>query len=75
MKIFLSARPEVRAARRAEELTGDIAAIAADMAERDRKDSTRETSPTRKASDAHEIDTSDIGVAAVVAEVVRFAEL
>ena len=75
VKIFLSARPEVRAARRAEELTGDIAAIAADMAERDRKDSTRESSPTKRASDAHEIDTSDIGVADVVAEVVRFADL
>jgi 3-phosphoshikimate 1-carboxyvinyltransferase len=75
VKIFLSARAEVRAARRAEELPGELAAIAADMAERDRKDSTREISPTRKASDAHEIDTSDIGVAEVVARVVEYAEL
>ncbi len=74
VKIFLSARPEVRAARRAEELPGELAAIAADMAERDRKDSTREISPTRKAADAHEIDTSDIGVTDVVAKVVRYAE-
>jgi 3-phosphoshikimate 1-carboxyvinyltransferase len=73
VKIFLSARPEIRAARRATELDGNVSAIAEEMAERDRKDSTREISPTRIANDAVEIDTSDVTIEAVVSQVVELA--
>ena len=68
-KIYLTARPDVRAARRA--LDGEaggatVAEIAAELDARDIADSSREASPLRPASDATIIDTSDIGIAAVV---------
>lgn len=67
VKVFLDARPEVRAARRAAETAGSSTAdIAADLARRDRIDSSRTISPLRPADDAHVIDTSDRGVDEVV---------
>jgi len=63
VKVFLTARPEIRAARRADE---DPEA----MERRDRFDSSRETSPLRPAEDALVIDTSDLSIEDVVATVV-----
>ena len=74
VKIYLVADPAARAARRAAEL-GDIDATAteADLARRDRIDSTRAASPLAKAPDAIEIDgthlTLDQVVDAIVARV------
>jgi cytidylate kinase len=68
-KIFLTARPEVRAARRAgddEAREATVAEIAAALQARDKADSTRKASPLRPASDATIIDTSDIGIEQVV---------
>jgi cytidylate kinase len=68
-KIFLTARPDVRAARRAgdaESREASVAEIAAALDARDRADSTRKASPLRAASDATIIDTSDIGIEQVV---------
>ena len=72
VKIYLTARPEVRAARR----SGDAEAaaktheqIAAELAARDHADSTRAASPLRPADDAVIIDTSDLGIDAVVGEI------
>ena len=64
VKVFLTARPEVRAARRAAELQGrgedvDEAEVLAALLERDRRDSRREVAPLRKADDAVEVDTSE----------------
>ncbi len=76
VKIFVTARPEVRAARRAAELrgrgeeAGDDEVLAA-VVERDRRDGERAVAPLRKAEDAMELDTSDLGIDDVVAEVVR----
>lgn len=67
LKIYLTARPEVRAARRANEAsTLDVKAIEADIARRDALDSSRDASPLRRADDAIELDTSDIGIEEVV---------
>lgn len=72
LKIFLTARPEVRAARRAgDPEAGGVAVteIRDALDKRDQRDSTREVSPLRPAADAHVIDTSDMALDAVIAEV------
>lgn len=67
LKLYLTARPEVRAARRANEMgSADTAAVAAAITRRDATDSTRTASPLAVAGDAVEIDTSDRGVAEIV---------
>jgi cytidylate kinase len=74
LKIFLTARPEVRAARRAGET--DLAAvedIARDLARRDAVDSGREASPMEAADDAVIIDTSDLSQDEVVEAICRLA--
>jgi CMP/dCMP kinase len=80
-KFFLSANPEVRARRRYEELRAvghdaDYRTVLEDQIERDRRDSTREVAPLRRADDALEIDSSALGPDEVVArmeEIVRRA--
>ena len=75
VKVFLTARPEVRAARRAAELRTegeavDEAEVLAAVLERDRRDSEREVAPLRKADGAVEVDTSDMTLDQVVDAVV-----
>ncbi|HSJ71252.1 MAG TPA: (d)CMP kinase [Acidimicrobiia bacterium] len=73
VKVFLTARPEVRAHRRALDAETEGAAVdevAAALAARDTADSTREASPMRQARDATGIDTSDHTIAEVVAMIV-----
>jgi cytidylate kinase len=72
VKVFLTARPDVRAARRALELPdGSSEAVAEELERRDRRDSTREVSPLRPASDAFELDTSDLPVDDVIVRIVQ----
>ena len=76
VKVFLTARPEVRAARRMAELRAmgddvDEAQVLAALVERDRRDSTRAVAPLRKAADAVEVDTSEMTLDEVVDAVVR----
>lgn len=67
LKVYLTARPEVRAARRHGELPAEeIEVVAADLARRDEADSSREASPLRPASDAVVVDTSDMALADVL---------
>lgn len=78
VKVYLTARPEVRAARRAEELCAkgeevDVDQVLVALRERDRRDSEREVAPLRKAADAVEVDTSDLSLEEVVAAVVAVA--
>jgi cytidylate kinase len=77
VKVFLTARPQVRARRRSAE--GSVAAeeslVAAELARRDRFDSTREVSPLRPAAGAVEIDTSDMDVAEVVERIVELVRV
>jgi cytidylate kinase len=78
LKIFLTASEDVRAQRRAKDLTADPAATVdvtlAEQARRDRLDSTRTTSPLAKAPDAVEIDSTRIGLADVIETIVRLAK-
>jgi cytidylate kinase len=75
VKVFLTALPEVRAARRAAELRAkgddvDEAEVLTALVERDRRDSEREVAPLRKAGDAVEVDTSGLTLDEVVDAVV-----
>ncbi len=65
VKVYLTASPEVRAARRAmdDEAAGrTVEEIADELRARDHRDSTRETSPLRPAHDAVVIDTGELSV-------------
>ncbi len=76
VKVYLTARPEIRAARRArdgEAAGADVDQVAADLEARDRYDSSRDVSPLRPAKDAEIIDTSDLSIDEVVDRVVELA--
>ncbi len=65
IKIFMTARPEVRAQRRYDELLAkglkvSIQEISDNIKQRDHIDSNREISPLRKADDAITLDNSDM---------------
>jgi CMP/dCMP kinase len=67
LKIFMIASVEERARRRKKDLVlvgieADEADLIKEIDARDRKDSTRETSPLRKAADAIELDTSNMTI-------------
>lgn len=67
LKIFVTARPEVRAKRRYQELQakGDSVTyeeVLHNITERDRIDSSREISPLKKADDAVLLDNSDLTI-------------
>jgi cytidylate kinase len=71
VKLYLTASADVRAGRRAQELRAagtpvDEAALARDLAERDRRDAERAHSPLRPAADAVVLDTTALPLDAVV---------
>ncbi len=70
VKVYLDASPEARARRRAAERDelgeDDVARTAAELARRDRLDSTRADSPLHEAADALVIDTTNLTVDDVV---------
>ena len=70
LKVYLTAAPEVRAARRAAESGGLAERVAAELARRDHVDSSRAVSPLAEASDAVVVDTSGLSVEAVVQRLV-----
>ncbi|MET9379012.1 (d)CMP kinase [Streptomyces sp. NPDC002992] len=75
LKIFLTASPEARAARRSGELKGaDVAATQQALIKRDAADSSRKTSPLAKADDAVEVDTTDLTLDQVIECVVTLVE-
>ncbi len=72
LKVFLTARPEVRAARRAREIPdAEVDEVAEKLARRDHFDSTRAASPLQRAPDALEIDTSDLSIEEVIETIAR----
>jgi cytidylate kinase len=80
LKIFLIANVEERARRRQRELVAkgthvELGVLMREIAERDRKDSTRETSPLRKADDAIELDTSNLTIEEQVEFVLQKARM
>jgi len=67
LKVYLTARPEIRASRRSKEVTDlDYEAVAADLARRDAYDQGREASPLVLAEGSMQFDTSDLSVDEVV---------
>lgn len=76
VKIFLDADVQVRAERRTKELearghAADIEAIAAQIAERDKRDSTRAEAPMTQAPDAIYVDSSGLGAEEVADAILR----
>jgi CMP/dCMP kinase len=72
LKVYLDASPEVRAARRAGEVTDlSFETVAADLARRDALDQGRDHDPLAAAADAVVIDTSDLGVDEIVDRIVE----
>ena len=79
VKIYLTASVEVRARRRFLELQekGEPAVfetIAADIAERDHRDMTREVSPLKQADDAVLVDTSDMTIDEVTERILEIVK-
>ena len=60
VKIFLDARPEKRAERRAAELGVTVEEVAHDLAARDERDRNRMEAPLTQAPDAEYLDTTDL---------------
>jgi CMP/dCMP kinase len=74
LKIFLTASAAARALRRYNQLKDkgsgvSLAALSREIAERDARDSTRAVAPLKPASDAHVIDSTDLGIEEVVGRV------
>jgi cytidylate kinase len=77
VKVFLTARPEIRAARRAGDAEAegkDFGTIQRDLARRDTYDAGRAASPMKPAVDAVVLDTSDLSINAVVARIVAMVD-
>jgi cytidylate kinase len=71
LKVFLTARADVRAERRSQEVTDlDYETVAADLARRDTLDEGRDDSPLTQADDALVLDTSGMTIEEVVERLV-----
>ena len=76
VKIFLTASAEVRAQRRTDELKAkgekaDYARILKEIQQRDYQDTHREVAPLKLARDSIKVDTSDLDIDGVIAELKR----
>jgi cytidylate kinase len=77
-KIFLTASPAERALRRYKQLkekgvAANLAALSLEIAERDRRDSTRTASPLVASADATMLDTTGMSVEGVIGRVLEIA--
>ena len=80
LKIYLDATPEERARRRVSQNTrnnieSNYEQILQDIIERDKRDSTREISPLKKAEDAVLIDSTELTIEEVVNKIVELAKM
>ncbi|KPF78456.1 cytidylate kinase [alpha proteobacterium AAP81b] len=78
-KLFITASPEIRAARRHRELAAsgdarDLAAVLADINARDARDRGRSAAPLRQAADAALLDTSDLAIGPAVQQAIALVE-
>ena len=74
VKIFLTASPEARARRRTDELIAkgqkaDFAQTLKEIQQRDYQDTHREVAPLKMARDSVKVDTSDMDIEQVIAEI------
>ena len=67
VKLYVTASDQVRALRRSAELGADADEMLAQLQERDRRDSERETAPLRPAPDAVLLDTSHLTIPEAIA--------
>jgi cytidylate kinase len=79
LKVFLTATVEERALRRYKQLKDkgidvSLPALSRDMTERDRRDSERSAAPLRAADDARVLDTTELGIEAVIETVMSWAK-
>ena len=77
LKIFLTARPEIRAERRYKQLidkgiAANLAALSRDLEERDARDRNRSIAPLVPASDSQVLDSSALSIDEVVARIVAW---
>ena len=70
LKVYLTASAAERARRRSFEQATELSATAADLARRDRLDSTRAADPLTQAPDAVVLDSTELGIDEVVARLV-----
>ena len=78
LKVFLTASPEERARRRHKQLKekglgGNLAALSAEIAERDRRDATRAVAPLVAAAEAVVVDSTTLSIEEVVGRVLTLA--
>ena len=78
VKIFLTASPTERASRRHKQLkekgvAANLAALSLEIAERDRRDSTRTASPLVASADATVLDTTGMSVDEVIGRILGIA--
>jgi cytidylate kinase len=69
VKVFLTASPEARARRRAEELGSDYETVLAEQLQRDERDERREHSPLLAANDAVPVDTTELDLEEVLGQI------
>jgi cytidylate kinase len=74
LKVFLTASPRVRAERRVAQHGGDVDRIERTIAERDRRDSSRDDSPLTQADGSVTVDTTGLSVDEVVDHLVALVE-
>ena len=79
VKLFVTAKPEVRAQRRVRELLergmpAHYEDVLIDIRARDERDSGRQAAPLRRAEDAILLDTSELGIDEAIATAVRLIE-
>lgn len=74
LKLYITADPAARAARRAAEIGGDVKQTEESLVKRDHADSTRATSPLEMAADAILIDTTHMQLAEVIDHVLALAK-
>ncbi len=70
VKVFLTASPQVRAQRRAEELGRDYETVLAQQLERDERDERRAHSPLLAANDAVPVDTTELDLEGVIGQII-----
>jgi cytidylate kinase len=75
VKLFITADPAARAARRAKEVDADVTTTEQNLAQRDLADSTRAVSPLEIAPDATVIDTTHMNLTDVIAKVIDLAQV
>jgi cytidylate kinase len=76
LKIFLTARPEVRAERRYKQLKGkgidaNLPALSRDLQERDERDTKRAVAPLVPAHDSQVVDSSALSIDDVVRQILK----